>query len=218
MSLFFFLFFRQVCSLCGIVKKEKRRTRLLKNLWRTVRFFDMNSWVLLAWICSSSGFCTADNSSQILKERIGLLAFATTTFNERNSGNGDFRFEYMKTKFDFYRFSSLAGWKWLASVRQEKKLDELTLGFFGICSLAGWKWLANKLDEKTKKIQTHWQPEKRENPFRAVVKVLKRKKIDFVSVFRLSFSSFNLSFSTLKLSENRNTKTKNFSFYSLICA
>ena len=191
---------------------------MLKNLWRTVRFYDINRRVLLSRICAFSGICSADNSSQILKERIGLLAFATTTFNERNSGNGDFRFENKKTKFDFFRLRSLAGWKWFSSVRQEKKLDELTLGFSEFVRLlaeSGWR---TNLTKRQKIIQTHWQPEKRENPFRAVVKVLKRKKIDFVSVFRLTFSSFNLSFSTLKLSENRNTKTKNFSFYSLICA
>ena len=110
-------------------KKRKKTDWLLKNLWETVRFYDINRWVLLSRICAFSCICSADNSSQILKERIGLLAFATTTFNERNSGNGDFRFENKKTKFDFFRLRSLAGWKWFSSVRQEKKLDELTLGF-----------------------------------------------------------------------------------------
>ena len=84
-------------------------------------------------------------------KKIGLITFQTTTYNERKRGNGDFRIEYKKTKFVFC---------WL-------------------CSLAGWKWLTNKLDEKKK--QTHWQPEKKKNPFRAVVKVLKRKN------FRLRF-------------------------------
>ena len=60
-------------------KKGKRRTRLLKNLWRTVRFYDMNRRVLLSRICSFSGFCTADNSSQILKERIWLSTFRLQT-------------------------------------------------------------------------------------------------------------------------------------------
>ena len=166
---------------------------MLKNLWRTVRFYDINRRVLLSRICAFSGICSADNSSQILKERIGLLAFATTKFNERNSGNGDFRFEYMKTKFDFYRFSSLAGWKWLASVRQEKKLDELTLGFFGICSLAGWKWLANKLDEKTKKkYKLTDNPKKEKTRFGLSWKCLNEKN-------RLRFR-----FSTLKLNEKTN--------------
>ena len=151
----------------------------------------MNRRVLLSRICSFSGFCTADNSSQILKERIGLLAFETTTFNERNCGNGDFRFEYKKTKFDFFRLRSLAGWKWLAS----------------------------KLDKKTKKkYKLTDNPKKEKTRFGLSWKCLNGKFFDSVSAFRLTFSSFNLSFSTLKLSENRNTKTKNFSFYSLICA
>ena len=103
---------------------------MLKNLWRTVRFYDMNRRVLLSRICSSTSFCTADNSSQILKERIGLLAFATMTFNERNCGNGDFRFEYKKTKFDFYRLRSLAGWKvvgeqtWRKDKKKKYKLTD----------------------------------------------------------------------------------------------
>ena len=155
---------------------------MLKNLWRTVRFYDINRRVLLSRICAFSCICSADNSSQILKEGIGLLAFETTTFNERNCGNGDFRFENKKTKFDFFRLRSLAGWKWFSSVRQEKKLDELTLGFSEFVRLlaeSGWRTNLTKRQKKEK--QTHWQPEKRENPFRAVVKVLKRK------IFRLRF-------------------------------
>ena len=60
-------------------KKDKRRTRLLKNLWRTVRFYDINWRVLLSRICAFSCICTADNSSQILKERIGLSTFRLQT-------------------------------------------------------------------------------------------------------------------------------------------
>ena len=149
---------------------------MLKNLWRTVRFCDMNRRVLLLRICASSCFCFADNSSQILKERIGLLAFATMTFNERKCGMVISEFKFKKTKFVFC---------WL-------------------CSLAGWKWLTNKLDEKKK--QTHWQPEKRENPFRAVVKVLKRK------IFSTSFSLFD--FKTDRKNELKNKKTE-FLFVNL---
>ena len=150
---------------------------MLKNLWRTVRFYDINRRVLLSRICAFSCICSADNSSQILKERIGLLAFETTTFNERNCGNSDFRFEYRKTNFAFCWLRSLAGWKWFASVRQEKKLDELTLGFFGICSLAGWKWLANKLDEKTKKkYKLTDNPKKEKTRFGLSWKCLNEKK------------------------------------------
>ena len=60
-------------------KKGKRRTRLLKNLWRTVRFYDINRRVLLSRICAFSCICLADNSSQILKERIGLSTFRLQT-------------------------------------------------------------------------------------------------------------------------------------------
>jgi len=57
-------------------KKRKKTDLLLKNLWRTVRFYDINRQVLLSRICSFSGFWTADNSSQILKERkLDLLLF-----------------------------------------------------------------------------------------------------------------------------------------------
>ena len=56
-------------------KKGKRRTRLLKNLWRTVRFRLDFTTCRLDWICWFSGFCTADNSSQILKERIWFFNF-----------------------------------------------------------------------------------------------------------------------------------------------
>ena len=41
---------------------------------------------------------------------------------------------------------------------------------------SGWR---ADLTKRKKEIQTHWQPEKRENPFRAVVKVLKRKFFDY---------------------------------------
>ena len=60
-------------------KKGKRRTRLLKNLWRTVRFYDINRRVFLSRICAFSCICLADNSSQILKERIGLSTFRLQT-------------------------------------------------------------------------------------------------------------------------------------------
>ena len=60
-------------------KKGKRRTRLLKNLWRTVRFRLDFTTCRLDWICWFSSFCTADNSSQILKERIGLSTFRLQT-------------------------------------------------------------------------------------------------------------------------------------------
>ena len=83
----------------------------------------MNRRVLLSRICLLSGICTADNSSQILKERIGLLAFETTTFNERNCGNGDFRFEYKKTKFDF---SDFAHWRAESGFRRLDKKRNLT--------------------------------------------------------------------------------------------
>ena len=60
-------------------KKGKRQTRLLKNLWRTVRFYDINRRVFLSRICAFSCICLADNSSQILKERIGLSTFRLQT-------------------------------------------------------------------------------------------------------------------------------------------
>ena len=144
---------------CHSKKRKKTDSVTQKSLTNCPLLLDFLT-CRLDWICWLSGVCSADNSSQILKERIGLLAFATTTINERNSGNGDFRFENKKTKFDFFRLRSLAG----------------------------WKCLANKLDEKTKKEkQTHWQPEKRENPFRAVVKVLKRKKNRLRFCFQTDF-------------------------------
>ena len=161
----------------------------------------MNRRVLLSRICASSCICTADNSSQILKERIWLLAFETTTFNERNSGNGDFRFEYKKTNFAFCWICWLAGWKRFSSVRQEKKLDELTLGFSEFVRLlAESGWRTNLTKRQKKEIQTHWQPEKRENPFRAVVKVLKRK------IFSTSFSLFD--FKTDRKNKLKNKKTE----------
>ena len=68
-------------------KKRKKTDLLLKNLWRTVRFFS-TFWLFcndrIRWL---SGFCSADNSSQIFEGRIGLLAFQTTTNNDR-------KFEY----------------------------------------------------------------------------------------------------------------------------
>ena len=132
-------------------KKRKKTDLLLKNLWRTVRFFWTFWLVGLTDFAGFRGFARRTIPRRFSKERIGLITFHTTTYNERKRGNGDFRIEYKKTKFVFC---------WL-------------------CSLAGWKWLTNKLDEKKK--QTHWQPEKKKNPFRAVVKVLKRKN------FRLRF-------------------------------
>ncbi len=64
------------------------------------------------------------------------------------------------------------------------------------------------LTKRQKEKQTHGQPEKRENPFRAVVKVLKRKKKS------TSFSLFD--FKTDRKNELK--KQNKLNFYSLICA
>ena len=152
----------------------------------------MISWVLLSRICTSSCICSADNSSQILKERIGLLAFETTTFNERNSGNGDFRFEYKKTNFAFCWICWLAGWKRFSSVRQEKKLDELTLGFSEFVRLraeSGWR---TNLTKRQKKYKLTDNPKKEKTRFGLSWKCLNEKN-------RLRFR-----FSTLKLTEKTN--------------
>ena len=109
-------------------KKGKRRTRLLKNLWRTVRFYDINRRVLLSRICASSCICSADNSSQILKERIRLSTFRLQTIateienilvwqNKKRIGIG------------LKWVCSLPGRNRFSAVRQEKKLNEMTSEF-----------------------------------------------------------------------------------------
>ena len=53
-------------------KKSKKTELRLKNLWRTVRFYDINRRVYLSRICATSSICSADNSSQIFEGRIGF--------------------------------------------------------------------------------------------------------------------------------------------------
>ena len=73
------------------------------------------------------------------------------TFNERNVGNGDFRFEYKKTKIDFYRLRSLAGLKWFSLVRQDKKHNELTSDLSEFVRLRAESGLRTNLTKRQKK-------------------------------------------------------------------
>ena len=101
-------------------------------------------------------------------------------------------------------FAEFADWRAESGFRQLDKKRNLT----------NWLWVFRNLfacwlkvvgeqtwrKDKKKEIQTHWQPEKRENPFRAVVKVLKRK------IFSTSFSLFD--FKTDRKNELKNKKTE----------
>ena len=106
-------------------KKGKRRTRLLKNLWRTVRFYDMNRRVLLSQICSLSGICTADNSSQILKERIWLSTFRLQTIATEIENIAVWQ-NKKRIGIGLKWVCSLPGRNRFSSVWQEKKLNEMT--------------------------------------------------------------------------------------------
>ena len=65
-------------------KKRKKTDLLLKNLWRTVRFFS-TFWLFcndrIYWI---SWFCSADNSSQIFEGRNWTYTFQTVMHNDWN--------------------------------------------------------------------------------------------------------------------------------------
>ena len=106
-------------------KKEKRQTRLLKNLWRTVRFRLDFMICRLDWICWLSGFCTADNSSQILKERIGLSTFRLQTITTEIENISVWQ-NKKRIGIGLKCFCSLPGRNRFSAVRQEKKLNEMT--------------------------------------------------------------------------------------------
>ena len=85
----------------GIVKKEKRRigcSKIFDELSASSRLFDLSVRLnLMAFGRLLGGQFLADFKGK----KIGLITFQTTTYNEQNFGNGDFRFEYKKTKFAF---------------------------------------------------------------------------------------------------------------------
>ena len=109
-------------------KKGKRRTRLLKNLWRTVRFYDINRRVFLSRICAFSCICLADNSSQILKERIGLSTFRLQTIATEIENIAVWQ-NKKRIGIGLKWVCSLSGRNRFSAVRQEKKLNEMTSEF-----------------------------------------------------------------------------------------
>ena len=126
-------------------KRKNDRICWLKNLWRTVRSYSTFGLCAFDGLLTSDCFIGRTIHRRFSKERIGLSAFRLWQVTTENWCYLDWltkndiltldsqtflacrlkvHFDSLKRKkYRFFRVYSLSGWKWISTVRQERKTD-----------------------------------------------------------------------------------------------
>ena len=139
----------------------------MKNLWGTVRLFDINRLFGFCRLLTSDSFCGRTIPRRFSKEENRLFSFGTMTTKDRI---GDFR---------LVRLSGLAGWKWFAERENILYLFRLT---FRSCGLKVHSDSEKRKNKRTKEKNLSDNPKEETTRFGLVGR----------KVYRKVFSTFDL--------------------------